>query len=202
MSDKLYIISNEKISTENHKKFCDNIDIKSIPEGLSSFFDVTLLGRYSLKKRVNEINIDKIDILKGFLELFKRIRKIDKDKNQKFLVISVSPFTFLAIIFLKIFRKKVYLYLRSDGFEEYKTILGFPGPIIYGLMFYISTALTELIACRKKLLREKKGTIVYPSQLNKNWHQKHTKPNLDQIQLLYVGRIRVEKGIFSLIVGS
>ena len=66
-------------------------------------------------------------------------------------------------------------------------------------MFYISTALTELIACRKKLLRNKKGSIVSPSQLNDKWHQNLNMPQLDKIKLLYVGRIRVEKGIFSLI---
>ena len=66
-------------------------------------------------------------------------------------------------------------------------------------MFYISTALTELIACREKLLRNKKGSIVNPSQLNDKWHQNLNMPQLDKIKLLYVGRIRVEKGIFSLI---
>ena len=66
-------------------------------------------------------------------------------------------------------------------------------------MFYISTALTELIACREKLLRNKKGSIVSPSQLNDKWHQNLNMPQLDKIKLLYVGRIRVEKGIFSLI---
>ena len=37
MKNKLYIISNEKISEENDRKYCDNIDIKSIPESLNSF---------------------------------------------------------------------------------------------------------------------------------------------------------------------
>ena len=199
MKNKLYIISNEKISEENDRKFCDNIDIKSIPESLNSFYEVNLLGRYSSKNRTKLINIDRIDVSKSPFHLFKQIVNMIKGKNEKYLVISISPFTFLAILLLKIFGKKVHLYLRSDGFEEYKSILGFLGPPIYGFMFYISTALTKLIACREKLLRNKKGSIVNPSQLNDKWHQNLNMPQLDKIKLLYVGRIRVEKGIFSLI---
>tara|TARA_B100001989_G_C24549217_1_gene473121 strand:- start:57 stop:1070 length:1014 start_codon:yes stop_codon:yes gene_type:complete len=199
MKNKLYIISNEKISEENNRKFCDNIDIKSIPESLNSFFEVSLLGRYSSKNRTKLINIDQIDVSKNPIHLIKQIVNMIKGKNEKYLVISISPFTFLAILLLKIFGKKVHLYLRSDGFEEYRSILGFLGPPIYGFMFYISTALTKMIACREKLLRNKKGYIVNPSQLNDKWYQNLNMPQLDKIKLLYVGRIRVEKGIFSLI---
>ena len=73
-------------------------------------------------------------------------------------ILSNIDFTiyFFSDITLKIFGKK-HLYLRSDGFEEYRSILKFRTPNFYGFMFYISTALTELIACREKLLRNKKG---------------------------------------------
>ena len=36
-----------------------------------------------------------------------------------------------------------------------------------------------------------------PSQLNKHWFEKKKLPSLDKPRLLYVGRIKVEKGIFS-----
>ena len=115
-------------------------------------------------------------------------------------ILSNIDFTiYFFSVYLKDLWKKVHLYLRSDGFEEYRSILGFLGPPIYGFMFYISTALTKMIACREKLLRNKKGYIVNPSQLNDKWYQNHNMPQLDKIKLLYVGRIRVEKGIFSLI---
>ena len=198
MKDKICIITNEKIYEENQKKFCDNIDIKSIPEGLESFFDIVLIGRGSNQIRSKEINVKNVSVSKNLFDLFKKIKNNFKVKNLKYLVISISPFTFMAIIFLKLFRRKVFLYLRSDGFEEYKSILGLPGPLIYGLMFYISSIMCDLIACRKRILRGKRGIIVHPSQLNENWKKNISKPSLDKVQLLYVGRIRVEKGIFSL----
>ena len=37
---KLIIVSNEKVSIFRNKFYCDNIDIKSIPEGLKNNFDV------------------------------------------------------------------------------------------------------------------------------------------------------------------
>ena len=39
------------------RKYCDNIDIKSIPK-LNSFYEVNLLGRYSSKNRTKLIDID------------------------------------------------------------------------------------------------------------------------------------------------
>ena len=55
MKKKLFIISNESIS-HNEKFHCDNIDLKSTPEGLNKKFDVNLLGRKSKKNRVHEIH--------------------------------------------------------------------------------------------------------------------------------------------------
>ena len=53
---------------------------------------------------------------------------------------------------------------------------------------------------RGKFIRKNnKGNIVNPSQLNNNWFKnlKNIKPS--ETKLLYVGRLRVEKGIFSLL---
>ena len=51
MKDKLYIISNESISYSNKDYFCDNLDLKSIPEALNKKVQVNLIGRRSKKKR-------------------------------------------------------------------------------------------------------------------------------------------------------
>ena len=40
---KLFIITNEKLQEKNGHFFCDNIDIKTTPEGLKNYFDVQLL---------------------------------------------------------------------------------------------------------------------------------------------------------------
>ena len=55
MKKKLFIFSNESIFLKDHKFFCDNIDLKSTPEGLNKKFEVNLFGRRSSKKRVHEI---------------------------------------------------------------------------------------------------------------------------------------------------
>ena len=38
-----------------------------------------------------------------------------------------------------------------------------------------------------------------PSQLDASWHQNHKAPSISKIKLIYVGRIKKEKGIFSLL---
>ena len=44
---KLIIISNEKTSINGGKTYCENIDLKSIPEGLNKSFDVSLILKKS-----------------------------------------------------------------------------------------------------------------------------------------------------------
>ena len=66
------------------------------------------------------------------------------------------------------------------------------------LMFSITSLTSNLISCRKYILRGNKGKVVYPSQLDSVWLRKPKIPDLKNFKLLYVGRIRVEKGIFSL----
>ena len=75
---------------------------------------------------------------------------------------SNTPYTFLSILILKLFRKKVFLYLRSDGFKEHEVILGKIGKLIYGLMFYIASNISSLIACREHLLKKNNGFFDNP----------------------------------------
>jgi glycosyltransferase involved in cell wall biosynthesis len=198
MNNKLYIITNESISYSNNDYFCDNLDLKSIPEALHKKIEVNLIGRRSKKKRTKKISIENIKISKNIFGYLFLIFKSLKNKKSRYLIISISPFTFLACVFLKIFGIKPYVYLRSDGYEEYKAILGFIGKTIYHLMFLICSNISNLISCRKHILRKKKGEIVSPSHLNNRWFENILTPEIASSKLLYVGRIRVEKGIFSL----
>ena len=200
MKDNLFIITNESIyRDQNGDYLCDNIDLKSIPEGLNNFSDVTVVGRNSSKKRSKKINLERISASKNIFTYLKVVYKSFQKTNTNYLIISLSPFTFLASIMLKLFSKKHFLYFRSDGYEEYRAILGFLGPFIYNFMFKIGIKNAHLISCRKHLLRERKGDIVNPSQLNEKWFQGIKKFNPSNIKLLYIGRLRVEKGIFSLV---
>ena len=99
---------------------------------------------------------------------------------------------------LKILGKKPIVYLRSDGYGEYRSILGKIGPVIYHIMFTIIAIISDLISCREYILRGKKGKIVSPSQLDSIWLRQSKNLEIKNFKLLYVGRIRVEKGIYSL----
>ena len=200
MRNKLIIITNESIYLDKSKKyFCDNIDLKSIPEGLNHFCEVIIIGRFSKIRRAKEIKIKNISIFRNIFSFLYYISKNCKYSDFRYLIISLSPYTFLASVLLKFFSRNHFIYLRSDGYEEYKAILGNLGKFIYHIMFQISVFKAQLIACRKHLLRNKNGQIVNPSQLNDNWFKDQKEPNLKNTKLLYVGRMRIEKGIFSLI---
>ena len=196
---KIVIINNEKISNSEKSFFCDNIDMKSIPEGLDKFFFTTLIARKSNITRSHEINIKKIYISSNIVNFLFNIFKTFKQKDAKYLLISITPYTFFSYLLLFIFRKKIFLYLRSSGHEEYKAIFGFMGPIIYHLMHTIVTFSSEIITCHKRLFKNKKNHLVFPSQLGPVWLKNTSKPLLDKPRLLYIGRIKVEKGIFSFV---
>ena len=198
MKKKLFIFSNESIFIQDEKHFCDNIDLKSSPEGLNKKFDVNLIGRKSSKKRAHEIKLKKIKIFTNIFSYLSEVIRSTKSENTKYLVISISPYTFLVCLLLRIFGKTPIVYLRSDGYGEYKAILGNLGKLIYHLMFSLTSIISNLISCRNYILRGRKGKVIYPSQLDSIWIRKPKIQDVKSFKLLYVGRIRVEKGIFSL----
>ena len=75
MKNKLFIFSNESIFTQDEKYFCDNIDLKSSPEGLNKKFEVILFGRKSSKKRAHEIKLKKI-IYQKWMNNFSLLKKM------------------------------------------------------------------------------------------------------------------------------
>jgi len=198
MKKKLFIFSNESIYTDDNKYYCDNIDLKSTPEGLNKKFEVNLLGRKSSKKRSHEIKVKKIKIFNNIFSYLSEVKGAAKNESSKFLIISISPYTFLISLFIKILGQKPIVYLRSDGYEEYKAILGKIGVLIYHIMFSITGAISNLISCRDYILRGKKGKTINPSQLDSVWLRQPKNLEIKNFKLLYVGRLRVEKGIFAL----
>ncbi len=198
MKKKLFILSNESISVEDNKYYCDNLDTKTSPEGLSKKFEINLLGRKSFIKRAHEIKIKKIKVFNNIFSYLSEVKNASKNTEAKFLIISISPYTFLISLFLKFLGHKPIVYLRSDGYGEYKAILGKIGPLIYHFMFSITGAISNLISCRDYILRGKKGKVISPSQLDSVWLRQPKNTEIKNFKLLYVGRIRVEKGIFAL----
>ena len=198
MKKKLFIFSNESITNQDGKFYCDNLDIKSTPEGLSKEFEINLFGRVSSKNRSHEIKIRKIKLFNNIFSYLSAVVNASRNKDSKYLIVSISPYTFLIILLIKALGKTPIVYLRSDGYGEYKAILGRFGPFIYHLMFIVTSALSNLISCRNYILKGKKGKVINPSQLDSIWLKQPKILEIKNFRLLYVGRIRIEKGIFSL----
>ena len=195
---ELVIIDNEKISKKDDNFYCDNFEAK-ISGDFEKVFNVTLIARKSKINRANKINLKKIEIASNIFSFLFNILKTFKKKETNYLVIAINPYTFFACLFLFLFRKKTFVYLRSDGHEEYKAILGFIGPIIYNVMYKIATFRTNIITCQKRLFIKGKSNVVFPSEINSFWIDNRQKSFLDKPRLLYVGRVKVEKGVFSLL---
>ena len=100
MSDKnLVIINNEKISSKENYFYCDNIDIKSIPEGLSKNFNVTLIARGSKIGRTRQINLDKIETSSNIFSFLFSVLKTFKKNDASYLIISITPYTFFYYLY-------------------------------------------------------------------------------------------------------
>ena len=199
---ELYIIVNEKIYEKDNDYFCENKDIQSIINYLSFKYNLIVISRFStsikpfrLNKVLKILNLKLTKLLKFPLFIFGFLRK------RKILIISITPFNFIIFLIFKIFFIcKFYLYLRSNGYEEYETILGKKYIWIYDFMFKYMTKYSEVISCHERLYK-KKCHILYPSELNFSWKKKINKNSYinNTINILYVGRFKVEKGIYSLI---
>ena len=90
--------------------------MKSTPEGLNKKFEVNLLGRKSIEKKSHEIKIKKIKVFNNIFSYLSEVKNTSKNLDSKFLIISISPYTFLISLFLKILGRKPIVYLRSDGY--------------------------------------------------------------------------------------
>ena len=199
MMDKLTIISNDRFYNHENDYFCDHIAEKTLADELDNKFEVTLIGRKTNIQRSHKLKIKKIEHFSYIFPYLFAILKRISNGNSKFLIQAISPYTFLASLLFIFTKQKPIVYLRSDGFQEYKAILGFYGPYLYNFMFKIVSKIGTLISCRKHILRDKPGKVVSPSEITKNWSENITKPEFETVKLLYVGRMNVEKGIFSLL---
>ena len=104
----LVIINNEKISNTKNSFYCDNIDIKSIPENLNKNFNVTVIARNSKIKRTHQINLEKIETASNIFRFLTSVFKTFKKNKASYLIISITPYTFFSYLLLFFFRKKIF----------------------------------------------------------------------------------------------
>ncbi len=194
--NNLVVLNNEKISKKNSKFYCRNFNFKILPEGLSRFFNVKYIARESKTEEHHELNLSNVKIASNIIQFLYYVISTFKNKNTKYYIITITPYTFLAFLFLTIFRKKVFVYLISSGYEEWKFILGSWTVWIYHIMFSLVTSKATVIALHERLYQKKGGYVIDSSTLKREWLQNFKKPNLDKIKLLNVSRVNPEKGIF------
>jgi glycosyltransferase involved in cell wall biosynthesis len=197
----LNIISNEKVFFSRKFFFSENIDCSSIVDGLSKNFNAKVFARSSNKSEKNLILKRKnIYLANNIFTFIKNIIFSGNLNNSYNLLISITPYTFLAFFFINFFfKKKTYIYLRSDGFKEYEIILGKKFIILYKLMYNYITSRSTIIVCEKNLSLKKSFHLVFPSEISKEWLLKNKETNFKSFKFLYVGRLKIEKGIYYLI---
>lgn len=128
-------------------------------------------------------------------------------KQRKIIVISLTPYNFLisfVMILLGVKKKNIFLFLRSDGFIEYKIKFGLIGYLVYGTMFSLLKKNITILSCSKSLTGVNNPRLVFPSEITNSWLQNRKKQQKNilknkTINLLYLGRFRKEKGYESLI---
>ena len=192
----LVVINNEKVFEDNNEFYCGNYNLKILPEGLNNYHEVKYIVRESSKKGKHKINLQNIKIASNIIKFIYFVFATFKAKNSKYLIISITPYTFISFLFLFLFRKKVFLYLISNGHEEWKFILGSWSVWIYHVMYSIMTSNSNVIVLHDRLCRKKNCHVITSSTLDEKWLKNYKEVKLDKIRFLYVGRVNPEKGVY------
>jgi glycosyltransferase involved in cell wall biosynthesis len=195
-NNPLIIVCNERVSKDEKNNFFSiNADLQILPDGLSKFFDIHCIFRKLKTKGNHKFNITKIKIAPNIFFFIKNLIKTLSLKESKYLIITITPYSFISFIILSIFKKNIFVYLMSSGHDEWKHIIGSWSVWIYDLMFRIVTKNSKVIVCHKRLYDEKKSFLIHPARLNKLWIKDKKTPLLDKARYLYVGRFNPEKGV-------
>ena len=190
------IINNEKVFKDGDNHYCDNLDMKVLPEGLNANHEVEFIVRSSKDKGSQPLNLRSIKVASNIFKFIYFIINTFKKKNTSYLLITITPYTFIAFIVLFLFRKKIFIYLMSSGHEEWKHILGQWSVWIFHIMYLIVVKNSRVIVCHERLFDKKKSYQVYPSRLDSRWLTNRKETSIEKVKLLYVGRINPEKGIY------
>ena len=195
----IVIINNEKIFSKDKDFYCDNLVMKELPEELHNYHQVEFIARKSKKGSNHKIEFKNIKAASNLFQFLYFVFKSFKIRNNKYLLVDISPYTFFSFLVLFFFRKKIFVYLRSKGHEEWRYILGRWSVWIYHLMYKIVTSSSSVIVNNKRLFNKKKCYLINSSRLDDLWFKDYKEAPLDKIKLLYVGRINPEKGIYDFV---
>ena len=194
---KLIVISNDKISFTKKDVSTNSNDTINIIEGLSKKNFLYFISRITKKKGLHKAKLEN----KSFIKI-SNIKNLNLNKDKIFMI-SITPYNFLIFTIINFFFKRIngYVILRSDGFKEYYLKYGFIGKKIYGYFFRKILKKLKPIVVSQKLsnINGHKSINICPSEITNIWKKNLKKPNLSRANLLYLGRIKKEKGVFSLL---
>ncbi len=188
----IIVLSNDQVSISQNNFSSDYNDTVNILESLDQKYNVKILSRRSKTKK--NFSFKFINNL-GFLG-----DNYLNDKT-KLLMISITIRNFINFFKLKLKKRNIvsYVLLRSDGYKEYYHNFSWLGYFIYHLMFSCLKSSSNIISVSKNFTNLKQSKIIEPSELDRDWFKNKKIPNLKKPKLLYLGRFRKEKGIYSLL---
>ena len=195
MSYPLVLISNERVYQDGNAFYCKNNALKILAEGLSHYYRVCFIARKSTLVVKHQIKPHHLKITSNWFKLVFCMLQTFKLHRARYLLVGITPYTFVSFVVLFILRKKTYVYLISSGHDEWRHILGPYFVWIYHLMYKIVTSNSEVIVCHKRLYKDTQAHFVPASRLDDAWFDNHTEVSMGKVRLLYVGRISPEKGI-------
>tara|TARA_B100001093_G_scaffold451039_1_gene458201 strand:- start:784 stop:1824 length:1041 start_codon:yes stop_codon:yes gene_type:complete len=200
---EIFVVSNDRFFLEKKSIFNSNKNTFTIINCFKKFKKINLIARNSKRKLKFKDQLKNICIIDVF-NLFKKRHKL---RFNKILIISLTPYNFLIsclLLLLGAKKKNSFLFLRSDGYEEYQIKFGIIGYFFYGSMLGILKKKFQILSCSKSIKGIDKPTLVFPSEVTDNWLKSRKKQikiikKNKPVNLLYLGRFREEKGYLSLI---
>lgn len=197
MNNNFLIVSNDRLYIKNKIISSNYNDTINIIEGLGK---KNILSFYCRSAHKPQNFISKKENYNKFFKL--NFFDLNKLSNHIIFMISITPYNFLILLVLKILNKKVtgYVYLRSDGHKEYYYKYGVIGKIIFNFMFKTVTNFLKIISVSSSITGLKKNfSLITPSEIDNQWFKNKKKPKIRIPELLYLGRYKKEKGVFSLL---
>tara|TARA_B100000989_G_scaffold298689_2_gene289143 strand:+ start:1916 stop:2920 length:1005 start_codon:yes stop_codon:yes gene_type:complete len=183
---KIYLITNDKIWL-SEKKYTSNNDLNNIISCLNTNYELNLVCRKSKKKLNFSLN-SRFNYFK-----FNQI----KEKKINIFLLSITPFNFFVLFYFLLIKRinfKGFVYLRSDGFLEYKYKYGLLGYYIYYLMFFLIKKKLKILSCSKNFTNVNVKNVLHPSELDLIWLKESNVIQKYKTDFLYVGRFKKEKG--------
>ena len=201
--NEIFIISNDRFYFKKKDFFNSNKNTFAIINSFKKLKKVYLIARISKQKLIFKKKIGNVETI----NLFKIFKIKDEIKKRKILIISLTPYNFLIFCILSILgvrKKNIYLFLRSDGFKEYSIKFGKVGEVIYSIMLNLIKKRSNILTCSTSFIGINKSKLIYPSEITDKWLVNRKKQNKkiglnNRIKLLYLGRLRKEKGFDDLI---